>query len=94
MPGSSKGGTLRPDEASHNKENTLTLHEQVAAAGGVVNLSAMAKAWGVSVQRAKQLTSHPTFPMPLPGVVDVWLKNEVNDWREDRQRMYGGKETG
>lgn len=60
--------------------------EAIELAGGLVGRPELREAWGVSKQRVEQITANPNFPdaVGASGRSLVWLKDEVEAWRKDR----------
>lgn len=62
---------------------TDRIREDIAAAGGLGNTSALARAFDVSHERARQLVARDDFPEPLAyvGGRPVWLLADALEWR-------------
>ncbi len=59
------------------------LRAYITQAGGLHTLAALAKRWGVSRQRAKELEQHPDFPTPVLviGRSKLYAGHEADAWR-------------
>lgn len=70
-----------------NARQEKDIRDRIAAAGGVVNAADLARAWGVSRERVRQLAQEPGFPAPLEPVGErpVWLRAVCDAWREARR---------
>jgi hypothetical protein len=59
------------------------IRRQLAAHGGLHSIADLARRWGVSKQRARELTMHPDFPKPIltAGGDRLWLASEADQFR-------------
>ncbi len=67
----------------------MTLRDAIKTAGGLLTLSDIARAWGVSKARAAEAVKAADFPTPLEGRIgrsNVWIGNEVDKWRSTPRR--------
>lgn len=64
--------------------NTDDLRAAIAAAGGLLNQTDIAKRYGVSKARAGEIVTSEGYPAPLAriGRSLVWIGNEVDAWRQ------------
>ena len=62
-----------------NEIRTLLEHH-----GGLVNMSGIADAWGVSLERVRQLAGDASFPEPIAQIRPVWPRSDVMAWRTQR----------
>jgi hypothetical protein len=54
--------------------------------GGLWSKADMARAWGVSRERARQLATQPDFPERVGD--DRWLAGEVQTWKRERNERH------
>lgn len=61
-----------------------SIRRRIDAAGGLVNGADLARVWGLSRERIRQLVELEDFPEPIghPGIRPVWLREQCEDWRE------------
>lgn len=64
----------------------MSLREDIAAEGGLVNAADLARAWKVSATRVGTITREPTFPAPVAtvGGRPAWTWNAAHGWRRRR----------
>jgi predicted DNA-binding transcriptional regulator AlpA len=77
---------MKPRPPIDIQERVDDLRRRIAGAGGLVNAADMARDWGVSRERIRQLVELADFPEPIghAGVRPVWLAEQVADWRAQR----------
>lgn len=58
----------------------------IAAAGGLANQAELARHWGVTRGRVRELAELDDFPEPVDtiGESDVWAIGELDEWRANR----------
>ena len=74
----------------------MTIAEQIAAKGGLVNQGELARRWNLSAQRVNGLVCASDFPAPVGevGGRPVWLFDEADEWREARMERFGKRKAG
>lgn len=62
------------------------LRRAIERAGGLVNAPAIARDWGVSLQRAHQIIRAEDFPPPVTTIAGrpVWARCQTDAWRKQR----------
>jgi hypothetical protein len=68
----------------------------IEAAGGLATSAELAKRWGVSRQRGREIVAHPDFPAPVAEVSGrkVYAIAEADDWRAQERPAGRPKTTG
>jgi hypothetical protein len=71
-----------------------TLRRAIEDEGGLVSVSDLARAWGVSSERVRQITDEASFPQPLDTInagggrkpQRIWSREDADEYRLTMRR--------